>query len=348
MIIIGGGIAGLSLGWQLAKRGQPVTLYEAGRIGRGASHAAAGYLQPALPPSPDVALEMASLAAFPAFIAEVESDTGLDTDFRRDGQLRIAYPGQESELFADAAARRNAGWQVDTLTGDEARSLEPALSPEIAAATFLPQVVWVDGRKLCAALAQGIRHHGGEVIENTPVTEITHENNRITGIRTARGHHPAERVALCAGHSFDRIKGLPAHMPASIPVRGVILTLGMPEPLITRLIKRPDGILCPRSDGRLIVGVTKVPGDMRPYPDAGSVLDLLSGAFRAAPALRGLPFIEAVHGFRPYLPDEAMLNGPDPEISGLFHALGHAADGYLRAAAVSEQVATAMVGSSKT
>ena len=87
---------------------------------------------------------------------------------------------------------------------------------------------------------------------------------------------------------------------------------------------------------------------MRPYPDAGSVLDLLSGAFCAAPALRGLPFIEAVHGFRPYLPDEVMLNGPDPEISGLFHALGHAADGYLRAAAVSEQVATAMVGSSKT
>ncbi|MEZ5716647.1 MAG: FAD-dependent oxidoreductase [Paracoccaceae bacterium] len=137
MIIVGGGIAGLSLGWQLARRGAPVTLYEAGRIGQGASHVAAGYLQPALPPSPHEALERASLAAFPDFIAAIEADSGLSVDFRRDGQLRVGYAGDEAEMAADTAARRAAGWQVDTLTADDARALEPVLSAEITCASFL-------------------------------------------------------------------------------------------------------------------------------------------------------------------------------------------------------------------
>lgn len=344
MIIVGGGIAGLSLGWQLARRGAPVTLYEAGRIGQGASHVAAGYLQPALPPSPHEALEQASLAASPDFFAAVEADSGQSVDFRRDGQLRIGYAGDEAEMAADTAARLAAGWQVETLTADEARALEPALCDQITCASFLPQVSWVDGRKLCAALAAAIRAHGGTIVENTPVSAITHEKGRITGVRTtAQHHHAAAQVALAPGHAFPSIEGLPAHLPDSIPVRGVILTLAMPDPLITRLIKRPDGILCPRSDGRLIVGVTKVEGDPRAFPDAGSVHDLLASAFRAAPALRDLPFIEANHAFRPFLAEEAMLNGPDPDIAGLTYALGHGADGFLRAAAVSDRLAESML-----
>ncbi|WP_137699979.1 NAD(P)/FAD-dependent oxidoreductase [Marimonas lutisalis] len=339
MIIIGAGIAGLSLGWQLARRGLPPTVIDAGTIGQGASHAAAGYLQPGLDPSPVTDLEWTSLRATPGFIADLQSETGLDVDFRTDGLLRIGYAGDEAQITADHDARRAAGWQVELMDGAAARALGPGLSPEITIACWLREVSWVDGRKLCAALATAIRARGGQVLENRAALEVTSENGRVTGVNTAQGPMPASRVALAAGHAFDRIAGLPADLPASRPVRGVILTLGMPAPLFTRLIKRPDGILCPRSDGRLIVGVTRVEGDMRDYPDAASVRALLDSAIRATPALADLPLIEAVHGFRPFLPGDQLLFGASDSLAGLYLSMGHGADGYLRMAEVSRRLA---------
>ena len=344
MIIIGAGIAGLSLGWQLARRGLAPTIIDAGAIGQGASHAAAGYLQPGLDPSPVTDLEWASLHATPTFIADLEAETGLSVDFRTDGQLRIGFAGDETEIRADYEARRAAGWDVEMMDGAAARALEPALSPDVTIACLLKQVSWVDGRKLCTALARAITIRGGRMIEHRPALALTHVRGRVTGVDTPAGHMPSERVVLAAGHGFDRIRGLPADLPASIPVRGVILALSCPTPLFTRLIKRPDGILCPRSDGRLILGVTKTPDDMRDFPDAGAVQTLLAGAIRAAPALADLPFLEATHAFRPFLPDEALLYGAHEGLAGLFLSLGHAADGYLRAAEVSRRLATGILG----
>lgn len=344
MIIIGAGIAGLSLGWQLARRGVPPTVIDAGSIGQGASHAAAGYLQPGLDPSPVTDLEWASLRGTPAFVADLEAETGLSVDFRTDGQLRIGFAGDEPEIRADYHARRAAAWDVEMMDGTDARKLEPALSPEVTIATWLKQVSWVDGRKLCAILAHAIRARGGDVREHSPALALTHYGARVTGVETPAGHIPSDRVALAAGHRFDLIKGLPEDLPASIPVRGVILALATPKPLFTRLIRRPDGILCPRTDGRLIVGVTKTRDDMRDFPDAGSVQTLLTGAIRAAPALAGLPFVEATHAFRPFLPDDALLFGAHPRLEGLYLSLGHASDGYLRAAEVSDRLATEILG----
>ncbi|WP_372614452.1 NAD(P)/FAD-dependent oxidoreductase [Aquicoccus sp.] len=344
MIIIGAGIAGLSLGWQLARRGLAPTVIDAGTIGQGASHAAAGYLQPGLDPSPLTDLEWDSLRATPAFLADLEAETGLSVDFRTDGQLRIGFAGDEAEIRADHDIRRAASWDVTLMDGAGARALEPALSPEVTIACLLNDVSWVDGRRLCTALARAITARGGQIIEHCPALALTHERGRVTGVKTPKGHMPSDRVAIAAGHRFDRIKGLPADLPASIPVRGVILALACPTPLFTRLVKRPDGILCPRSDGRLILGVTKNPGDMRDFPDAGAVQALLAGAIRAAPALADLPFLEATHAFRPFMPDDALLFGAHEGLGGLYLSLGHASDGYLRATAVSERLATEILG----
>lgn len=344
MIIIGAGIAGLSLGWQLARRGLSPTVIDAGAIGQWASHAAAGYLQPGLDPSPLTDLEWDSLRATPAFIADLEAETGLSVDFRTDGQLRIGFAGDEDAIRADHHARRAAGWDVELIDGTAARALEPALSPDVTIACRLNDVSWVDGRRLCAALAHAITARGGEVREHCPALALSHDRGRVTGVDTPEGHMPSDRVVLAAGHGFDRIAGLPDDLPASIPVRGVILALSCPAPLFTRLIKRPDGILCPRSDGRLILGVTRTPGDMRDFPDAGSVQALLAGAIRAAPALADLPFLEATHAFRPFLADDALLFGAHERLAGLFLSLGHAADGYLRAAAVSDRLASEILG----
>lgn len=340
MIIVGGGIAGLSVGWRLAQRGVAVTVLDAGRIGEGASHAAAGYLEPTLEPGTQSNFDWESLNAFPAFVTELEDETGIDVDFQQMGQLRIVFKDGVEPLKVEYERRREAGWQASLMDGEEARRLEPMLSGEVAAALLLPQVTWVDGRKLCAALAEAIRRRGGRVVEQCRVSALTDRAGTTKGVMTEAGPVEGDGVILAAGWRSDAIAGLPGDMPACEGLRGVILTLGMDPaaPLIRHIVKRPDGVLLPRNDGRLIVGVTRDAGRFDPEPDAGSVLSILSGACRAVPACAELPFIEAVCRFRPYLAGGEQRIGPSRERPGLFYALGYGANGYLRCAAGSARL----------
>jgi glycine oxidase len=154
---------------------------------------------------------------------------------------------------------------------------------------------------------------------------------------------PADRVLVASGYQTNEIAGLPADLPASYAVKGVILTLGADRPVVNRLIKTPQGVICPRNDGRLIVGVTRHVRDRTPLPAAGAVRMILAGAARAVPALETLPLTEVNVGFRPYLEGDVIVTGASPAVEGLYYSLGHMSDGYLRAPVLSQRVAEAML-----
>jgi len=342
-IVIGGGIAGLSAAWQLCRRGHACKVVEAGKAGGGASRVAAGYCEPGLQPGDVSAMEWESLRLWPQMAKDLEAETGLEIDFRTEGQLRIAYPDTEAEVLADAARRRDDGWQVSVLGGDAARALEPGLSGEVSAAVFLPLVSWVDGRKVCAALVAAITGRGGRILEGVHVERVTIRDGKVTGVETSVGPMPADRVLVASGYQTDEIAGLPADLPASYCVKGVILTLGADRPVVGRLIKIPQGVICPRNDGRLIVGVTRHDRDTTPLPTAGAVRTILADAARAVPALETLPLTEVNVGFRPYLEGDVIVTGASSTVEGLFYSLGHMSDGYLRAPVLSQRVAEAML-----
>ena len=185
-IVIGGGIAGLSAAWRLCREGRVCTVVEAEKAGSGASRVAAGYCQPALEPGEISSMEWESLRLWPQMARELEAETGCEIDFRADGQLRIAYPEVEAEVLADAARRREFGWQVRELSGGEARALEPGLSEEVSAAVLLPQVSWVDGRKACAALAAAIEARGGRIVEGVRVDRLITRDRRVRGVENIK------------------------------------------------------------------------------------------------------------------------------------------------------------------
>src|SRR6202050_3544576 len=108
VIIIGGGIIGGSIAWRLAQAGAAVTLVDAGALGGEASWAGAGMLAP----GGEIAVRsrwaefaMESLALYPAFVEELESETGLRIDYRRCGAVEIARTEAE---WQDLLARRAA------------------------------------------------------------------------------------------------------------------------------------------------------------------------------------------------------------------------------------------------
>lgn len=344
VVIVGAGVAGLSVAWALAREGVRVVVLEAGRVAGAASWAAAGYLQPTLDGDATTDLEWDSLARWPAFAAALEAESGVDVDFRTSGQLRIAHDDSEAEVRADAARRVAAGWRVELLEGRALREREPALSDAVVCAAFLPQVSWVDGRKLCTALRIAVERRGGRVVEGARVDRVVRSGGGVTGVATTAATYAGDAVVLATGCGSGPIGGLPGDWPAIEPVKGVILTLGAPgdPPLLGHLVKHPEGILCPRNDGRLIAGVTRERGNLAPGPEAGAVMRILSAAVRAVPACAGLTLLETVVGFRSFVPGERPLVGPSAA-TGLWYSLGHGADGYLRAPALSLRLAQAIL-----
>lgn len=342
IVIIGGGIVGLSLGFRLLSTGAKVTVLEQNNIGHGASWAAAGYLEPTLADTPTAKLEWQSLDMWPGFVDEVEEISGQDVDYQSRGQLKIAYDGNEAAIKDELATRKRFGWQCELLSGEELRKLEPSLSEEIACAAYLPQVSWVDGRKLCKALAIAIKNLGGEVKEHTSVKRVIIENDIAIGVETSGGEIYADSIVAAAGYQTDAIGDLPKDLPKSYGQKGIILTLEAPDKtqFLHHLIKRPDGILCPRNDGRILVGVTRQDDNLSPDAEPDLVGKLLQSGIRTMPQLADLPVIETIVGFRPFVREiQDSTIGESAMIENLYFSLGHGSDGYLRAPYFSAKLA---------
>lgn len=339
IIIVGAGIAGLSLGWQLAKRGQSVTILERGKIGSGASGAAAAYLEPRLGTGAMRALEWASIDAWPAFAANLEDASGISVDYRQQGQLRLAFKEDVDALKADAEERRNQNWRVDWLDRPQLIALEPHLSGAVVGGVHLPDLAWVDAQKLCMALAAALKAKGGRIEEGVNVQTLSGTAGKITGVITDQGVISGGKIVLCTG--AVNLDGAPDDVPRAWPVRGVMLTLAMDPsaPLISHLMRSQDGILCPRADGALLVGTTHEEGETSSLVADDIVDRLLQRAALAVPAVRDLPIRKVTSGLRGLVGDGLLRLGKSKKMQGLYYSLSHAGAGFLRAPTLSKEFA---------
>ncbi|MFC4059812.1 FAD-dependent oxidoreductase, partial [Planomonospora corallina] len=135
LVVVGGGIAGLTTAWRAARRGLRAVVADPAP-GSGASHAAAGMLAPVsevtYTEEPLLRLGLASLERWPAFAAELAAESGHDLDYRTDGTLEVAFDSDDlAALDALADFMGTLGLAVERLTGRECRRLEPMLAPAV-------------------------------------------------------------------------------------------------------------------------------------------------------------------------------------------------------------------------
>lgn len=335
VIIVGAGVIGLSIAWRLARRGVRVTVFDKGRAGSGASHAAAGMLAACTELEPGeewlLPLNRRSQQLWPAFAAELESAAGLPVDLREEGTLHVALNADEqARLRHHLALQEKTGLPVTWLSGREVRDREPMLAGATGA-VWSPQDHQVDNRKLAAALRAAATGAGVDLREETPVERILVADGRAAGVEAGGERHEASVVVLAAGAWSRGIGGLtPDARPPVRPVKGQMLALGMDaaNPLIRHVVWASGVYLVPRRDGRLIVGAT---AEERGFDDrltAGGILSLLQNAWRALPGVEELPLIETWAGFRPGSRDDAPILGPGP-VDGLVYATGHHRNGIL-------------------
>jgi glycine oxidase len=352
VIIVGGGVIGLSIGWQLAKVGCGVSIYERNYAGRSASWSAAGMLAPLAEVHFEekalLQLGNLSLQLYPEWVEALEADSGMSVGYRTEGTLIVGLDQDDArELKHLYESQQFLNLPCKWLTGAEAREMEPLLSPKVTAAIFSPNDHQVDNRLMVEALIVAYQRAGGSLYENMPVEKIEIRDVKARGVWVEGVLAKGDIIVLAAGCWSNEIEGLPGIVkPPLRPVKGQILALQMEAGVILQKVIRTirakyltDVYLAPKNDARLVIGATNEEMGFDTRLTAGGLFELLRGAWEAVPGVYDLPIVETWTGLRPGSRDNAPILG-ETAVENLVMATGHYRNGILLAPVTAREIAS--------
>jgi glycine oxidase len=344
--VIGAGIVGCSVAYELARRGLSVEVIDERMVGMGATQASAGMLAPyieAHEESPLFDLTVRSLNLFDQFVERVSSASGMPVPYRRTGTLTVVTdPADMSTLRRTAAALARRGVDADLLDGAAARSEEPQLSADAAGGLLIRAHGFVAVNDLTRAVAAAARRHGAQFVEHSRVRRISGANG--VSVDTDRGSLRGDAVVLAAGSWSGRIAidGVAAPLPVR-PVRGQLLYLAWNGPPLRRTLWAPGCYMVPWDDGTVLVGATSEDAGFDERVTVAGVRDLLDAACQITPQARSASFAGARAGLRPGTPDGLPVIGASAVLPGLIYATGHFRNGVLLSPLTAQLVADAML-----
>ncbi|MGB7924251.1 MAG: glycine oxidase ThiO [Pyrinomonadaceae bacterium] len=350
-VIVGGGVIGLAVAREIARRrvGR-VTLIERARPGAESSYAAAGMLAAqaeAESAGPFLELATASRDLYTTFAAELREETGIDIEFDRTGTLYLAFDeDDEAQIEHRYRWQQRAGLLVERLSADEARRLEPCVSPRVRSALRFPLDAQVENRRLVAALAAAAEKYQVRLLTGTLVESVLIERGQVAGVETARGSVHAPVVIMAGGAWTSLISssdtGLP---PVRIePIRGQMLCFEALRRPFRHVIYSPRGYIVPRMDGRLLAGSTTERAGFDKQVTGEGVRTISTHASEIAPLIDHLPLTDTWAGLRPRAEDELPVIGGCAEVRGLFYATGHYRNGILLAPLTGQLIAEQVAG----
>lgn len=326
VIIIGGGVIGLSLACELAGAGVSVAVFDQGQIGQESSWAGAGILPPGNPElarSSEARLRAASHVLWPGLSARLREETGIDNGFRRCGGLEVRLGERGDALDEEIAAWRLEGVAVEPLSPAEARHHEPALSAAVSCAYRLPEMGQVRNPRHLKALASLAASRGVRLCPGTPVLGFDGEREKLIGVETPSGNIPGGQFVVAGGAWSSRLLSAVGCRAAVRPVRGQIVLLNHDPCRLGHVVNLGPRYLVPRGDGRLLVGATEELVGFDKRTTAAAVGGLTEFAIEVIPELAGAGFERAWAGLRPQSADGLPYLGRVGQVENLFVAAGH-------------------------
>ena len=372
VVVIGGGVIGLTVARALALRGvHEVCLLERAALGTEASFAAGGILAPqAEADGRDEFFELAcrSRDLYFEFAAALFEETGIDVELDTTGTLYVAlWKRDVIEIEKRFEWQSKAGLAVEKLTAREARELEPCIreltawgSEGLRGALLFPRDVQVENRRLLNALVKSVDKLGVNIVTETNVESLTVQrgqssgrDSHVSGVQTSRGFVSCKTVVVAAGTWSSTIKQTYPNnttethtsnvAPKIEPVRGQMICFDAQPQLTRHVIYSRRGYLVPRKDGRLIAGSTSEHAGFTKEVTAEGIAAILAHVREISPQIDNLPIRETWAGLRPRAADGLPVLGPCDEIDGLVYATGHYRNGILLAPVTGELIAEAVV-----
>jgi glycine oxidase len=342
VIVIGAGIVGAAIAYELSASGVRVQVIDARRLGQGATRASAGVLAPYIEgheATPLRELGRRSLDLYDAFIDRVRADTGHQIFYQRNGTVEVALTPEDADRLSAASA---AFWKQ----GIEARWIpplafedhEPLISSAALGALLVSEQGFVGASALTSALIAGAERHGARVKEETGAIRIHRMPAGRVGVQTDEASWDADHVVLAAGSWSSNIE-VEGASPAPVrPIRGQLVQLQTNPGAIRHVIWNSAGYLVPWPDGTVLVGATVEDVGFDEGTTDEAIRGLREIAVLLVPSLADAPMTEARAGLRPRGLDDLPLIGPSATLPGLIYATGHYRNGVLLAPLTAELV----------
>jgi glycine oxidase len=343
VIVVGAGVIGTSIAYQLAKAGVKVTIFERGEVGGAATGASAGMIQinpDRSTPGALSTLEMESARLFPALATELLDRSGMDIGYRSAPLLHVAFhEGEEPPLRAHRAWQVDHGVAVAWLDRDAALDLEPALNPDVRAALYYPENHQVMPRTLTRALARTAVDLGAVLREGASIDRLLTNGERVVGVAIGgEAVHAGEVVIANGAWASSWSDTLQTPIPVR-PVRGQMVALRTAGTGLRNVVSFAEGYMLTKPDGSTYIGTTVEEAGYDARPTAAGIARLLALVPRIAPRLAQATFASAWAGLRPATSDGLPLLGRLPGWQGVIVAAGHFRGGILLAPITGELVA---------
>jgi glycine oxidase len=358
VVVVGGGLIGSAIAFELAGQKLRVALLDRQQPGREASWAAAGMLSPG-PDSPAglalVPLGKESLRLYPDFVSAIEEASGKTVAFTHQGTLEI-FDGPDGSARRDRLLARHAelGLPAELISGESARSIESALNPGVDAIAWLPGEAVVDPRILVDATLAAATNRGVEIRASCAATAVLGKADRCTGVIVGGQKIASEHVVIAAGSFCGSVDGdsvpnairVSRYAPTQ-PIRGQMIAMRSSKVKLKRVLRSEHGYIVPRTDGRIIAGSTLENAGFVKDTTATGLQSILDAAIALAPSLAGAEILETWAGLRPGTPDHLPIVGPT-DIRGLLVATGHYRNGILLAPVTAKLIREWMVDGKTT
>lgn len=347
--IIGGGINGSSIAFQLSKMGKKVVIIERNYLACEASSAAAGMLAAQAEIEQDgplFQLALKSQVMFPTLSRELFETTGIDIEFVQEGMIKIAESEEIAvEVQNQVMFQQNWDPEIVWLDSKNIREMEPSLSPTVAGGMYLPNDGHVQPAKLSLAFAKAAEQLGAKILENTDVLSFIYEQDRVNGVKTTSGNIHCPQVVLATGAWASQLMDDTGLDITVYPVKGECFSVRTDTPIINRTIFSDKRCyLVPKRNGEIYIGATQIENTFDKNVTPGGIATLVERAFHLVPSIKDASWERVWAGVRPQTGDGLPYIGEHPFKKGLFIAAGHYRNGILLSPATGKLVADLLEG----
>lgn len=326
VVIIGGGIAGISTAYFLNQHGVNCTVVERDSVGSHASGFAYGGLSPlggAGIPGPIFPVALEGMRLHREFAELLPRETGVDTEYRERASLSLAFTDEEV-LNAKAGLawkQRQSGYSAQWLDAKAAKSIEPRISDDVVGAVYTEGGGEVEPYKFILALTQYAETQGTTIRHGT-LTGLKRDGARVTSVLLESGEIPCDRVVLAlgpwSGGAADWL-GVPIGVR---PLKGQILRLQAPGAPIECSVGWADNYATTKKDGLLWTGTTEEAAGFDENPTSHARDQIMALLLKMLPSLADAQLVQQTACLRPLPSDDMLVIGEIPGWEGVYMVTG--------------------------
>ena len=277
---------------------------------------------------------LTSNAMFPALWETLKADTGVDFKLERTGLKFVMYD-EDDVTYANHiySSIPHLAHHMQWLDANDLRTREPQVNPAAVGALEFLYDDQVSPFLLTQAYEAGARANGVRVLRDVEVNGVDLHGGRVVSVRAGGRTISCGLMVNAAGAWADQLAHMVGISVPVTPVRGqIVLSERLPKGFLNGCLSTSDCYLAQKDNGEVLIGSTTEQAGFDTTTSVAELRELTRGAVRAVPALARVNIKRTWAGLRPGTPDEIPILGPVPGLKGYLNACGHFRTGMLTSA----------------